>query len=82
MDEEAAADDEVLGGVELEEEQLARLRGLEASRGTGTPEVDLLDPGQAPQIAEPVVVRDPDVELHGEPMMARGEGRGQVEELP
>lgn len=51
----------------------------ETTLASGLPEVDLLDPGQAPQEAEPVLVRDPDPELHGEPMMARAEGRGQVE---
>lgn len=80
MDEEAA-DDEVLGVVELQE-QLARLQGLEGSLTSRLPEVDLFDPGQAPQEAEPVVVGDPDPELHGEIMMARGEGAGQVEVFP
>lgn len=76
-----AAADEVLGPVELEEEQPARRQGLETSLASGPPEVDLLDPGQAPQEAEPVVVRDPDPELHVEPIMKRGEGRGNSRDL-
>lgn len=79
VDEEAAAGDEVFGGVELEEEQLARLQSPEDRLASRLPEVDLLDAGLAPQEAEPVVVRDSDEELHGEPMMTRGEGSGQVE---
>lgn len=58
---------ECTGVVWLEEEQPARLQGLEFPLASGTPEVDLLDPGQAPQEAEPAVVRDSDPELHGEP---------------
>lgn len=49
----------VLGVVELEEEQLARLQGLEVPFASGTPEVDLLGLGQTPQEAEPVVARAP-----------------------
>jgi hypothetical protein len=43
--EEAAADDEVVGAVELEEERLAGGEGLEGPAAAGLPEVELVEVG-------------------------------------
>jgi hypothetical protein len=53
VEEDAAADDVVLRGVELEEQQLARIEGAEALPASWFPEVDLVDAGPRAEEAEP-----------------------------
>lgn len=62
--EEAAADNVVFRGVQLEEERLSGIQRLEGLSAPRHPEIHLVYPGQAPQEAEPVVVGDGDSESH------------------
>src|SRR5712691_12105633 len=64
MSEEPPAGNEVLGGVEFEQEGLSRLQDAEQSVPAGLPEVHFIDIGVGPQKAIPVVVRDRDVSFH------------------
>jgi len=63
-DEEAAAGNVVLRRVQLEEQRLPRVEGLEVRSTARQPEVHLVDIGQAPKKAEPVVVGDGYEEAH------------------
>src|SRR5262249_31747331 len=62
--EQPSTHDEVARSVELEEEQLARLKRLERDSPARLPEADLVDVGSARQKAEPVEVGDADEETH------------------
>lgn len=64
MPEQPAAHDEVVRGVQLEEEQLAWLQRPEVPATAGLPEVHLVEVGAGSQEAVPVAVGDADVGLH------------------
>ena len=64
MREEAAACDEVFGGVQFKEEKLSRLERTKLATSARLPEIDLVDIGELPQKAIPVVIRDANVNLH------------------
>ena len=51
--------------MQLEEKQLAFAQGLEAC-AAGAPEVHLLAPGLSGEEMEPLVIRNPDEQPHGE----------------
>jgi len=62
--EEPAADDVVVGAVELEEEGFADLEGAKLLLPAGLPEVNLIETIQPRQEAEPITIRDSDEETH------------------
>ncbi len=63
-DEKAAAHDEVVRAVGLEEERLPGMERPEGPLAAGLPEVHLINIGQVPEVAEPVVVGDGDSQAH------------------
>lgn len=69
--EQPTAYDEVLGRVELEEEELARRERAETAPAAGLPEVHLVEERSVAQEAEPVVVGDADPEAH--PVLLRSQ---------
>ena len=67
MREHAAAHDEVVRTVELEEEQLAGVERLELGVAAGLPEVDLVEYCLGGQQLVPVTICDTDEEVQGAP---------------
>ncbi len=67
MGEHTTADDEVLGTVEFEQEQIAGRQGLEAFGTTGLPEVHLFQLGLLTQQAVPVGIGHCHETLHQQP---------------
>jgi hypothetical protein len=62
--EDAAAHDEVLGAVQLEEEELAGLKGAELVVAAGLLEVDFVELRAVAEEVEPVAIRYPDEGFH------------------
>jgi hypothetical protein len=62
--EKAAADNVIVGAVQLEEERLADLESAQLLLPAGLPKVDFVEPIQASQEIEPITIRDSDEEAH------------------
>ena len=64
MGKESNTDNEIVRGVEFEEERLTRVQRLEDTASTGLPEIDLVDSGLLRKEGKPVIVSDADITLH------------------
>lgn len=76
MAEEPAADDVVVGAVELEEEGFADLEGAKLLLPAGLPEIDFIESVQMRQEIEPITIRNSDEETHA--LSSTADQRGQV----
>ena len=64
MGEDAATYDEVLGAVQLEQEEFAGEEGVELAVAAGLPEIDFVELRAMAEQVEPLAIRYPDEGFH------------------